>query len=84
MRERQIVTPAERNKNKYNFKVWQELGWGIVVALIVSIAQVFLEFDAAAVTDWNLWLLALVSGCARSVAVIVVKTFTEDIVFSKE
>lgn len=84
--DRTIVKKEQRQTNdqKYNFKFWQELGWGILVAIIVTLAQAFIQFDASAVVNWQVWALSIISGCARAIAVIVVKTFTDEIIFTKE
>lgn len=65
----------------YNFKLWQELGWGILVAILVTLAQALLEFDASAIKDWQVWALGLFSGCIRAVAAILVSSLTGKFIF---
>lgn len=67
----------------YNFKFWQELAWGVLVAVLVAFAQALIQFDASAVTDWNVWLLAIISGAVRAVAAVVVSKLTGTLIFSK-
>lgn len=67
----------------YNFKFWQEIGWGILVAVLVALAQALIHFDASAVTDWQVWTLALISGCVRAVAAVLIAKLTGKLIFSK-
>lgn len=66
----------------YNFKFWQELGWGILVAILMTIAQATIQFDATVITDWQVWAISIVSGCVRAVAAIVVAKLTGKLIFS--
>lgn len=65
----------------YTFKFWQEIGWGILVALLVTFAQALLEFDATKITDWQVWALGIFSGCIRAVAAVIVSSLTGKFIF---
>jgi hypothetical protein len=60
----------------YTYKFWQELGWAVFVALVTFLATQLLNFDAAAVTDWRVWGIAIASGGVRAIAAAVVAAFS--------
>ena len=47
----------------YDVKVWQELAWGVLIALIVYAAQVMASFEV--VTDWRAWAISVGVGAVR-------------------
>jgi hypothetical protein len=61
---------------RYTYKFWHELGWAVFVALVTFLATQLLNFDAATITDWKIWGIAIASGCVRAVAAAVVAAFS--------
>ena len=54
---------------EYNFKFWEELVWGAIVAAVVFVLTAFVASDG--VDDWTTWLIAIGSGAARAAAAVV-------------
>ena len=52
---------------KYEWKWFEELGWGMAVGGVTFIFQLLAEFDAAAIEDWKLWAITVASGLTRAV-----------------
>ena len=52
----------------YDFKVLPEVGWAVLVAVVVFAAQVLIEFDPEVIDDWETWAKALGAGAVRAAA----------------
>ncbi len=52
----------------YDFKLFAELGWAVLVALVTSLAIELLSFHPEAVSDWRMWGVVLAGALARAVA----------------
>ena len=63
----------------YDFKFWQELGWGCLVALIIQVATVLVTLDPAVITDWRAWFIALAGASIRAIAGVVIASFTSPV-----
>ena len=49
----------------YNFKMLQELGWGLAVAAGLYVAQLAIAFEPETVQDWQTYIVAGVGGLVR-------------------
>lgn len=73
---RRTSTPAEIERRfpngpkrpDYEFKVMDELGWFVLVAVVSVVAQELLTFDGTSISDWRVWLIALLSAVVRAAA----------------
>ncbi len=60
----------------YDFKILQEIAWGVFIAVIVAAAQGLLTFDATVIDDWNKWALTLLSSCLRAAVSVIIAMLT--------
>ena len=51
---------------KYEWKAWAEIGWAILVAVVVQAAQIIVASDLERVTDWRSWAVSLIAACVRA------------------
>ena len=51
---------------KYDFKVAQELAWGVGIAALAFVLTAFVATDVG--TDWRVWLPAVAIGATRAAA----------------
>lgn len=59
----------------YDFKFWQEVGWAVVTAVAIAVAQIASETDFTAIQDWNTWLLMGVGAMVRAAGAAVLIAF---------
>lgn len=52
----------------YQFRPRAELGWFIAVAVLTTLMQILIEFDAEAITSWQTWAISLGSALVRAAA----------------
>ena len=52
----------------YNFKLIEELIWAAGISASVYILGELVFFNAATITDWHTWGIALASGSIRAAA----------------
>ncbi|MPZ68618.1 MAG: hypothetical protein GEU71_03725 [Actinobacteria bacterium] len=52
----------------YRFKGFEEAGWAAGVAGALVVLQALAELDFAAVTSWEVWLVALLGASVRAAA----------------
>lgn len=45
---------------------WAEIGWAAFVAALTALLMDLVDFNAAQVTDWQTWAMALLSGAIRA------------------
>ena len=53
---------------KYDFKLFSEVGWVIVTAIIVTALTAIAETDVETITNWKVWGAGLGISAARSAA----------------
>ena len=61
----------------YDFKKLQEIGWFVLVTIVVQLATMLINFDPGAITDWKAWSVALVAGLVRAIAGSVLAVLTK-------
>lgn len=64
---------------RYDFKFWQETGWAVMVAVVVQLAYVMVQFDPAAITDWKGWAIALSGAIVRAGFGAILAAFTNPV-----
>lgn len=52
----------------YRFRPKAELIWFVLIAVITTLMQALIEFDAALIADWQAWAIALGSALVRAAA----------------
>ena len=61
----------------YDFKVLEEIGWAVLVAVVVQAAQIVVSADLEHITDWHTWAISLLAACVRAgVAMFLAKVTT--------
>lgn len=60
---------------KYDFKFAQELGWAVLIGVVVVVAQALLTFDESVLKDWEPWAVGLLGAAARSVGASLLNAF---------
>jgi hypothetical protein len=58
----------------YQFKALPELGWAVLIGLVVVLGEALLTFDESVFSDPRAWGVALITGAARSVGASVLNT----------
>jgi hypothetical protein len=60
----------------YTFKAWQEIGWAVLIAVVIQAAQIIVTSDLETVTDWRAWIISLLAACLRAAVAIVLTKLT--------
>lgn len=60
----------------YDFKALSEIGWAVLVAVVVQAAQIIVSSNLETVTDWRTWFVSLAAACARAGLAIIVAKLT--------
>lgn len=55
---------------KYEWKFWEELGWAVLVAVVVTLATAFVQFEPSEIADWKSWVVGLIGGVIRASAAV--------------
>lgn len=50
----------------YRFKPWQELAWGVVIAVSLVVLQALFVLEPEQVTDWQVWAVAIGGAAIRA------------------
>jgi hypothetical protein len=50
----------------YDFKRWPELGWAVLVGIVVAVTPIVVETDVGMVGNWQVWAVALAAAAARA------------------
>lgn len=58
----------------YEIKPLPELGWAVLIGLVVVLGEALLTFDESVFSDPRAWGVALLSGAARSVGASILNT----------
>jgi hypothetical protein len=53
---------------EYVWKRGEEIAWIALVAVVVFVLEILVEFDPDAISDWRLWAISLGAGCVRAAA----------------
>ena len=53
----------------YSIKFWEEAGWAVLIAVVVSLLQVLIDFDPAKIVDFRVWAISLGAGAVRAAAI---------------
>lgn len=53
----------------YDVKFWQEAAWAVLIAVVVSLLQVLVDFDPAKIADFRVWVISLGAGAVRAAAI---------------
>lgn len=65
---------------EYRFVVIRELAWAAFVAIMTVVLQALVEFDPAAISDWQAWALGIGAAGIRAAAAAVLAAFTKGFV----
>lgn len=60
----------------YDFKVLQEIGWAVLVAVVVQAAQIIVASDLEHIADWRTWAVSLLAACVRAGLAIIIAKLT--------
>lgn len=61
---------------EYRFSVLREAAWAAVVAVGTVVLQAFVEFDPAAIADWQTWAIGIGAAGVRAAAAAVLAAWT--------
>ena len=53
----------------YQWKLWPEIGFAIVIAVGITFATMLVDWDPNEITDWDTWGVSVLGGLVRSAAV---------------
>lgn len=67
-----IEQPVITTKSGYDYKVFEELGWGILIALVLTVGQALATVEDTMFSDPWPWVISLAGASARSVGVVIV------------
>ena len=59
----------------YTYKMLPELGWAVLIGIVVVVAEALLVFDETVFTEWESWAVALAAAVARSVGASLLNVF---------
>lgn len=51
----------------YDFKHVEELGWAVITAVGIVLAQAMLTLEPEKITDWRAWGIGVAGACVRAI-----------------